>query len=178
MTLTPVVSKGRLGFLSLTAKDNQPIVNPQAHQGTALFAGWYIAFKRYERPTMKKTWFAACLLLASFGAHAQWMYFGTDGDRADYINKSLDIQDASVKFWVIQDFKSAQTLENNPLPFLSQKNQYDINCAENRFKIISLHYYDKHMAAGNKVFSVTEAGGSLEIEPETFGEALRDFVCQ
>ena len=127
---------------------------------------------------MKKSWLAACLLFAGIGAHAQWMYFGTDGDRADYLNKSLDIQNESVKFWVIQDFKSAQTLENYPVSFLSQKNQYDINCAENRFKIVSLHYYDKHMANGNKVFSVTEAGGSLEIEPDTFGEALRDFVCQ
>jgi hypothetical protein len=117
MTLTPVVSKGRLGFLSLTAKDNQPSINPQAHQGTALFAGCYIAFKRYESLTMKKSCFAACLLLASFGAHAQWMYFGTDGDRADYINKSLDIQDASVNehgdLFIIGNTQIAKDLNKN-----------------------------------------------------------------
>jgi len=141
-------------------------------------SGCYIAFKSNGRLTMKKYLLASCLLVTSLGVHAQWMYFGTDGDRADYINKSFEIIEESVKFWVIQDFKSAQTLENNPLPFLSQKNQYDINCAENRFKILALNYYDKHMAGGNKVFSVTEAGGSLEIEPDTFGEALRDFVCK
>jgi len=90
---------------------------------------------------MKKYLLASCLLVTSLGVHAQWMYFGTDGDRADYINKSFEIIEESVKFWVIQDFKSAQTLENNPLPFLSQKNQYDINCAENRFKILALNYY-------------------------------------
>jgi len=141
-------------------------------------SGFYIAFKSNGRLTMKKYLLASCLLVTSLGVHAQWMYFGTDGDRADYINKSFEIIEESVKFWVIQDFKNAQTLENNPLPFLSQKNQYDINCAENRFKILALNYYDKHMAGGNKVFSVTEAGGSLEIEPDTFGEALRDFVCK
>ena len=141
-------------------------------------SGWYIAFKSNGRTTMKKYAIAVCLLVISLGVHAQWMYFGTDGDRADYINKSLEIIEESVKFWVIQDFKNAQILENNPLPFLSQKNQYDINCAENRFKIVALNYYDKHMAGGSKVFSVTEAGGSIEIEPDTFGEALRDFVCQ
>lgn len=127
---------------------------------------------------MKKYGMALCLLFASLSVQAQWMYFGTDGDRADYLNKSLDISGPHVTFWVIQDFKSAQTLENNPVTFLSQKNQYDIDCSENRFKILALHYYDKHMAGGNKVFSVTEAGGSLEIEPDTFGEALREFVCQ
>ena len=111
-------------------------------------------------------------------SQAQWMYFGTDGDRADYINKDMQYSGDSVRFWVTQDFKKAEVLDSSKTPFLSQKNLYEIDCAENQFKIVVLEYYDKHMGQGEKIHVVAEPGRDIAIEPDTFGEALRDFVCR
>jgi len=119
------------------------------------------------------TLFAYCSL-----SHAQWMYFGTDDDRVDYINKELQFNGDSVRFWVIQDFKKAQTVDSVKAAFLSQKNMYEIDCAVNQFNIVVLEYYDKHMAQGEKIHFVAESSPNIEIEPDSFGEALREFVCK
>lgn len=118
------------------------------------------------------------LCLSSHVLHAQWAYFGTDGDRADYINKDMQFNGDSVRFWVLQDYKKAETLEDKNISYVSQKNLYQIDCADNLFTIIVLEYYDKHMGGGTKLFAVAEPGKSLDIAPDTFGDALKEFVCK
>jgi hypothetical protein len=127
---------------------------------------------------MKQVVLAITLIWSCSLLRAEWMYFGTDGDRADYINKDLQFNGDSVRFWVIQDYKKAETLEDKNISYVSQKNLYQIDCADNQFKIIVLEYYDKHMGGGAKLFAVAEPGQSMDITPDTFGEALKEFVCK
>jgi len=126
---------------------------------------------------IKTLFFTVCIFYGGL-SHAEWMYFGTDGDRVDYINKELQFNGDSVRFWVIQDYKKAETLDIIKSPFLSQKNLYEIDCAVNQFNIVVLEYYDKHMGQGEKIHFVAESSPNIDIEPDTFGEALKEFVCK
>lgn len=127
---------------------------------------------------MKKTVIALALLCSSSFSLAQWVYFGNDGERSDYINKELQFNEDSVRFWVVQDYKKPEILEDKNISYVSQKNLYQIDCADNLFTIIVLEYYDKHMANGSKLFVVTEPSKPMEIAPDTFGDALKEFVCK
>ena len=114
---------------------------------------------------MKKTMFALALLCSCGWLHAQWMHFGMDGDRTDYINKDLQFNGDSVRFWVLQDYKKAEALEGKNVSYASQKNLYQIDCSDNLFTIIVMEYYEKRMGSGAKLLVVTEPSKALEIEP-------------
>ena len=127
---------------------------------------------------MKQTVIALALLCGCGFSLAKWVYFGNDGDRSDYINEELQFNGDSVRFWVVQDYKKPEALEGKNINYVSQKNLYQIDCADNLFSIIVLEYYDKHMANGSKLFYVAEPSKPMEIAPDTFGDALKEFVCK
>jgi len=82
----------------------------------------------------------------------------------------------AVELWSLLDFKTVQTVASRP--YLSVKSRREIDCAEERIRLLALTVFAGHMATGEAVYSYSDfKDQGISVEPCSVAESLWKFVC-
>jgi len=113
---------------------------------------------------------AAWLVLGNVAANGGFTFY------ADMT--SITKNGNTVKMWVLEDFKTAQTSIASK-PFHSGKLQYEYDCKYKQHRILAFTGFSGNMGNGEVVHSFPESESDkwLQIKPESVGEVLWKFAC-
>lgn len=82
----------------------------------------------------------------------------------------------AVELWALLDFKTLQTVPSPP--YLSVKSRREIDCAEERIRLLGLTVFAGHMGTGEVVYSYSDSRDQgISVEPGSVAESLWKFVC-
>lgn len=127
---------------------------------------------------MNKLLLALMLALASTSAMAEWTWVVEDAgigitvyvDRTT-INKTGNI----VKMLTLTDFKTVKGKAKSK--FLSQTEQAEYDCKDEKIRILSLSQHNKNMGTGEVVFSYNTPSKWMPAAPGSANEVLWEIAC-
>jgi hypothetical protein len=118
------------------------------------------------------------LFLSSAPAYAEWVKV-SDSDEA---GKTVYVDPATIRrnsnlvtMWQFYDYKTVQTVGG--IRFLTAKEQWEFDCAEERSRVLTLKEFSGNMRSGTVVYSNTEVGKWQPIAPGTLGHKLWTVAC-
>lgn len=131
---------------------------------------------------MKRLFLITLLVLNSGPVYAEWVEVGGKVEEGltvytiyvdpDTIRHNGDV----VKLWVLMDFKTRQT-ESSP-PYLSVKSQREIDCTEERIRLVAATAFSDNMGRGEILYSYTDSTDQgIPVEPGSVAQSLWKFVC-
>ena len=97
------------------------------------------------------------LLLASSSAFAKWVKVNEDDRSTTYIDTPVKHKSGNqVKIWILSDKKISgyRTLQN--IPFMSSKTEHEIDCVEEKSRIVFYSDYSGNMGKGKNVKDANE----------------------
>jgi hypothetical protein len=110
--------------------------------------------------------FGMCLFTPCKSGHKErkWEIIGvhTEGDYVNYYVDSSSIKKNgnTGSIWIMFDLKDASELTgNNPEKYLSNTNEYEVDCARKRVHSVSFHAYSENKANGKLVFENNNQNG-------------------
>jgi surface-adhesin protein E len=119
------------------------------------------------------------LLLSSGPACAEWVQLGSDreGGMTIYVAPHTIRRNGDVvKLWGLTDFKTIQT-ESSP-PYLSVKSQREIDCAEERIRLVAVTAFSGNMGSGKMLYSYTDSKDQgIPVESGSVAHSLWKFAC-
>jgi hypothetical protein len=101
---------------------------------------------------MLKLILLAMLVLASSSALAKWVKVNEDDRSTTYIDTPVKHESGTkVKIWILSDKKISgyRTLQN--IPFMSSKTEHEIDCVEEKSRIVFYSDYSENMGKGKNV---------------------------
>ncbi len=127
---------------------------------------------------MNKLLLTLILTLVSTSAMAEWTWAVEDAgvgitvyvDRTS-ISKTGNI----VKMLTLVDFKAVQGKSKSK--FLSQKEQDEYDCKDEKIRILTFSQHSKNMGAGEVVFSDSVSSKWLPVAPRSSNEVLWEIAC-
>ena len=127
---------------------------------------------------MKKLLLALMLALASTSALAEWTWAVEDTGIGItvYVDRvSISKTGNVVKMLTLVDFKAAQGKAKSK--FLSQKEQGEYDCKEEKIRIVTFSQSNKNMGAGEVVFSGSVPSKWMPVAPGSANEVLWEIAC-
>ena len=117
-------------------------------------------------------------MLSSEPAYAEWVKVG-DGDEA---GRTVHVDPATirrnsnlVKMWQFYDYKTVQTVGG--VRFLSTKEQWEFDCAEERSRVLALKEFSGNMGSGTVVYTNSQVGKWLPVMPGSIGRTVWAVAC-
>jgi hypothetical protein len=127
---------------------------------------------------MKRLLLVTLLMLSNGPAYAEWVKVG-DGDEAGktvYVDPaSIRLNSNLVKMWQFYDYKTVQTVGG--VRFLSAKEQWEFDCAEERSRVLALKEFSGNMGSGTVVYTNSEVGKWISVMPGSIGQSVWKFAC-
>jgi len=80
-----------------------------------------------------------------------------------------------VKMWYLIDYKTMQPLLRGS--FLSERAHAQVDCAEERIRVLAITYFSGNMARGETVYFDIDEGRWGPVAPRTMAEALLEVAC-
>jgi len=127
-----------------------------------------------------KLWLLIAVLLLSVGpVYAEWVRVEKN-DQAemtvyvdpDTIRRNGDV----VELWALLDFKRIQTEPGHA--YLSAKAHREIDCTEERIRLLALAAFSGNMGSGEVVYRYSDSNDQgISVEPGSVAESLFNFVC-
>jgi len=118
------------------------------------------------------------LVLSSEPAYAEWMKIG-DGDEAGrtvYVDPTTIRRNSNlVKMWQFYDYKTVQTVGG--VRFLSAKEQWEFDCAEERGRVLALKEFSGNMGSGTMVDTNSQVGKWIPVMPGSIGHTVWTVAC-
>jgi hypothetical protein len=118
------------------------------------------------------------LVLSSEPAYAEWMKIG-DGDEAGktvYVDPATIRRNSNlVKMWQFYDYKTVQTVGG--IRFLSAKEQWEFDCAEERSRVLALKEFSGNMGSGTMVDTNSQVGKWIPVMPGSIGHTVWTVAC-
>jgi hypothetical protein len=118
------------------------------------------------------------LALSSEPAYAEWMKIG-DGDEAGrtvYVDPATIRRNSNlVKMWQFYDYKTVQTVGG--VRFLSAKEQWEFDCAEERGRVLALKEFSGNMGSGTMVDTNSQVGKWIPVMPGSIGHTVWTVAC-
>jgi hypothetical protein len=118
------------------------------------------------------------LFLSSSPVYAEWLKVG-DSDEA---GKTVYVDPATIRrnrnlvtMWQFYDYKTVQTVAG--IGFLTVKEQWEFDCAEERSRVLALTEFSGNMGSGTVVYSNSEVGKWQPVAPSSIGQLLWKFAC-
>jgi hypothetical protein len=118
------------------------------------------------------------LFLSSAPAYAEWVKV-SDSDES---GKTVYVDPATIRrnsnlvmMWQFSDYKTVQTVGG--IRFLTAKEQWEFDCAEERSRVLALKEFSGNMGSGTMVYSNTEVGKWQPVAPSSIGQLLWKFAC-
>jgi len=116
------------------------------------------------------------LVLSSGPAYAEWVSIGTTDKVILYIDlDTIRRKGDRVRLWHLHDFKTVETVNGDSI--LSIKMQSEIECLEERIRMLAGHSFSSNMGGGEVVYSDTDEKKWEPIVPDSSNQALWKVVC-
>jgi hypothetical protein len=127
---------------------------------------------------MKRLIVITLLVLSSSPAYAEWIKV-SDSDEAGmtvYVDPATIRRNRNlVKMWQFYDYKTVQTVAG--IGFLTVKEQWEFDCAEERRRVLALTEFSGNMGSGTVVYTNSEVGKWQPVAPSSIGQLLWKFAC-
>lgn len=118
------------------------------------------------------------LVLSSGPACAEWVKV-SDSDETGkivYVDPTSIRRNSNlVRMWQFYDFKTVQTVGG--VRFLSAKEQWEFDCAEDRSRVLALKEYSGNMGSGTVVYTNSQVGKWLPVMPDSIGQTVWNVAC-
>lgn len=117
------------------------------------------------------------LFLTTSEAYAEWVKTAESDDATGYGDPdTIRSKGNLVKMWILYDYKTIQTVAGDS--YLSQKMQWEYDCAEEQSRLIAGYSYSGQMGTGKIMFSKTNPGNWAPAMPGSTGHANWVFACK
>jgi len=117
-------------------------------------------------------------VLSSRPAYAEWVKV-SDSDETGktvYVDPATIRRNSNlVKMWQFYDYKTVQTVGGNR--FLTAKEQWEFDCAEERGRVVARKEFSGNMGSGTMVFTNSEVGKWAPVIPGSIGQAVWEVAC-
>ena len=127
---------------------------------------------------MKRLLLFTLLVLSCEPAYAEWVKVG-DGDETGktvYVDPTTIRRDSNlVKMWQFYDYKTVQTVGG--VRFLSAKEQWEFDCAEERSRVLALKQFSGNMGSGTVVDTNSQVGKWIPVIPGSIGRTVWTVAC-
>ena len=127
---------------------------------------------------MKHLLFFTLLVLSSEPAYAEWVKV-SDGDEAGktvYVDPATIRRNSNlIKMWQFHDYKTVQTVGG--VRFLSAKEQWEFDCAEERSRVLALKEFSGNMGSGTMVDTNSQVGKWIPVMPGSIGHTVWTVAC-
>ncbi len=80
-----------------------------------------------------------------------------------------------VKMWQFYDFKTVQTVGS--IRFLTAKEQWEFDCAEERSRVVARKEFSGNMGSGTMVSTNSQVGKWVPVIPGSIGQTVWEVVC-
>jgi hypothetical protein len=118
------------------------------------------------------------LLLSSAPAYAEWVQV-SDTDEA---GKTVYVDPATIRrnrnlvtMWQFYDYKTVQTVAG--IGFLTVKEQWEFDCAEERSRVLALKEFSGNMGSGTVVYTNSQVGKWLPVMPGSMSQTVWKVAC-
>ncbi|TKB64840.1 MAG: hypothetical protein E8D47_12055 [Nitrospira sp.] len=125
---------------------------------------------------------AACLLLNSLSASAEWVAVEKDylsqGLQTVYVDPdSIRREGDLVTMWQLIDFKWMQGNPRGSTRFLSTMTHKQFDCAEKRVRLLAFTEFSRGMGTGIPADGYVDRGNWMPVEPDSINQALWEVGC-
>jgi len=128
---------------------------------------------------MKRLLLFTLLVLSSGPAYAEWVPV-SDGDEAGktvYVDPATIRRNSNlVKMWLFYDYKTVQTVGG--IRFLSAKEQWEFDCAEERSRVLALKEFSGNMGSGTVVYTNEQVGNWIPVTPGSISHTVWTVACR
>jgi hypothetical protein len=118
------------------------------------------------------------LVLSSRPAYAEWVKV-SDSDETGktvYVDPATIHRNSNlVKMWQFYDYKTVQTVGGNR--FLTAKEQWEFDCAEERSRVVARKEFSGNMGSGTMIFTNSEVGKWIPVIPGSIGQTVWEVAC-
>ncbi len=118
------------------------------------------------------------LSLSGGPAYAEWFKVsdGDEGGKTVYVDPTTIRRDSNlVKMWQFYDYKTVQTVGGNR--FLTAKEQWEFDCAEERSRVVARKEFSGNMGSGTMVSTNSQVGKWLPVIPGSIGQIVWEIAC-
>ena len=116
------------------------------------------------------------LVLMSSNALADWTNVGENGGSIIYANySSIRTNGENKKMWVLQDFKTIQSIST--YKYLSTKSINEYDCQGVQLRLLAYTWFEGNMGTGKVVYSHDETLNWQQVQPESIGEVIWKVAC-
>ena len=119
------------------------------------------------------------LVLNSGAAYAEWVKV-SDRDEAGktvYVDPATIRRNSNlVKMWQFYDYTTVQTVGG--VRFLSNKEEWEFDCVEERSRSLGLKEFSGNMGSGTVVYTNSQVGKWLRVVPGSIGHTVWKVVCK
>ena len=123
--------------------------------------------------------FFTLLILNSNAAYAEWVKV-SDHDEAGktvYVDLATIRRNSNlIKMWQFFDYKTVQTVGG--VRFLSNKEEWEFDCVEERSRSLGLKEFSGNMGSGTVVYTNSQVGRWLPVVPGSIGHTVWTVVCK
>lgn len=127
---------------------------------------------------MKRLIVITLLVLSSSPSYAEWIKV-SDSDEAGktvYVDPATIRRNSNlVKMWQFYDYKTVQTVGG--IRFLTAKEQWEFDCAEERGRVLALKEFSGNMGSGTVVYTNSEVGKWVPVMPGSVGQTVWKVAC-
>lgn len=127
---------------------------------------------------MTRLFLITLLLLSSGPAYAEWVKVSESDDagKTVYVDQATIRRNSNlVKMWQFYDYKTVQTVGGNR--FLTAKEQWEFDCAEERSRVVARKEFSGNMGSGTMVFTNSQVGKWLPVMPDSIGRTVWEVAC-
>lgn len=118
------------------------------------------------------------LVLSSGLAYAEWVKVSVSDEtgKTVYVDPATIRRDSNlVKMWQFYDYKTVQTVGGNR--FLTAKEQWEFDCAEERGRVVARKEFSGNMGGGTMVFTNSEVGKWIPVIPGSISQTVWEVAC-
>jgi hypothetical protein len=127
---------------------------------------------------MTRLFLITLLLLSSGPAYAEWVKVSESDDagKTVYVDQATIRRNSNlVRMWQFYDYKTVQTVGGNR--FLTAKEQWEFDCAEERSRVVARKEFSGNMGSGTMVFTNSQVGKWLPVMPDSIGRTVWEVAC-
>jgi hypothetical protein len=118
------------------------------------------------------------LVLSSSPACAEWVKVSN----SDEAGKTVYVDPATIRrnsnlvtMWQFYDYETVQTVGG--IRFLTAKEQWEFDCAEERSRVLALKEFSGNMGSGTVVYTNSQVGNWVSVMPGSMGQAVWKVAC-
>ena len=127
---------------------------------------------------MTRLFLITLLLLSSGPAYAEWVQVsgGDEAEKTVYVDPTTIRRNSNlVKMWQLQDYKTVQTVGG--IRFLTAKEEWEFDCAEERSRVLALKEFSGNMGRGTVVYTNSQVGKWEPVMPGSMGKTVWKVAC-